>query len=662
MSNIRPTGMPLLGGAFGYPASTGTTPNADYNGFVNYLPKPTIEDCYAADGGNSGDSVTTQLAQMQNNAQDTCAQALSFITGWNGGSPQCIPMMGIIFHMTSETPQAGMTAIVNGQRDANYAGQDYVNGVKDTHFESVLGGAGNHGYFGTWWVRLWWEYNLDSGMVGNEALFVQTFQYLYTMIQKYNSLNGCNIRVIWNPGGGPNRPVTYTATYPGAAYYDVVGIDDYMYPVNDGGGYDTDPQDTDSSSSHFTFIDSLNYAINDNKTWAGCEIGFSNGGSAGPDINGPPNLATLLAATPAVLEIFAIWSQPDGAYDPNNRGWTLDWWNNSTTGNAVGAMWLKIYNAKTSTTSLTIITPVQQWTTATFVVSGTIVGYSTVPTLNYSDNGSTWQALPSGSTVTRTAFSFTHPGIATAGNYNVYVRDAGATSVSIESGTFVVAVLPTGPRIVTTTGLGNASYPLTITATPSPIILGGPFTLAAAIVVTGGESAAGTRVTTVGPQINASPTPGTAGFGNLIAISSGAQITVNGTVVGGANVTQLYYIGDTCFQYGGGNWYGPITASSTGNGTPAPQPTIALSNNAIAAGLNAGTTVGTLTTAVGAGTYTWTYSLSGTDAGSFQLGTGGVLQTGSSLAAKAYAVTVTATPVPAIVGGPFTLAVTVTAT
>ena len=106
------------------------------------------------------------------------------------------------------------------------------------------------------------------------------------------------------------------------------------------------------------------------------------------------------------------------------------------------------------------------------------------------------------------------------------------------------------------------------------------------------ESPAGTTVTTVGPSINASPTPGTAGSGNLLTITSGGQIALGGTTLGGANVTELYYTGasagangatsHTAYQENNaGNWFGPIVASGTGTqlaGSPIPAgPAIAIS-------------------------------------------------------------------------------------
>jgi hypothetical protein len=86
------------------------------------------------------------------------------------------------------------------------------------------------------------------------------------------------------------------------------------------------------------------------------------------------------------------------------------------------------------------------------------------------------------------------------------------------------------------------------------------------------ESPSGTKVTTVGPTINASPTPGSPGSGNVLAITSGAQITCNGVVFAQTSgVVELYYLNHTAYQKNSaGNWYGPITATSSGTAVSAP--------------------------------------------------------------------------------------------
>jgi hypothetical protein len=83
--------------------------------------------------------------------------------------------------------------------------------------------------------------------------------------------------------------------------------------------------------------------------------------------------------------------------------------------------------------------------------------------------------------------------------------------------------------------------------------------------VAGAETADRTMVTSSGPTINASPTPGTAGSGNVLGISKAGTITLNGKELGGNGVKRLYYRDHKASQCNAsGDWYGPITAAGTG--------------------------------------------------------------------------------------------------
>jgi hypothetical protein len=81
------------------------------------------------------------------------------------------------------------------------------------------------------------------------------------------------------------------------------------------------------------------------------------------------------------------------------------------------------------------------------------------------------------------------------------------------------------------------------------------------------ESADHTTITTAGPTINSSTTPGSAGNGNVVAITAGAQITVNGTLIAvTANVIALYYINHTVYQENASlNFFGPVTPGNAGS-------------------------------------------------------------------------------------------------
>lgn len=81
------------------------------------------------------------------------------------------------------------------------------------------------------------------------------------------------------------------------------------------------------------------------------------------------------------------------------------------------------------------------------------------------------------------------------------------------------------------------------------------------------ESPNGTTVTTVGPSINASPTPGSAGSGNMVTITADAKVAVNGNAIAAtAGVIELYYINHTAYQENASlNWFGPIIAGDGGS-------------------------------------------------------------------------------------------------
>ena len=215
----------------------------------------------------------------------------------------------------------------------------------------------------------------------------------------------------------------------------------------------------------------------------------------------------------------------------------------------------------------------------------------------------------------------------------------------------------------------SGNYPLTITATPTTTIIGSPFILTTTITA-GAESQDGFTIPNDGSSINASPTAGSAGSGNIITIVAG-QIAVNGTIATQTNgVTLVYYIGHNAYQYNGQNYYGPITASGTGaNPLPnAPQPVVQLSGTTAPAGSAAGVTVGTISVALGAGlstteTFNFTYALSGTNANLFLL-SGTTLQTSGAYASAGngpFSVTITATDA-SILHGPWSTTASITTT
>lgn len=178
-----------------------------------------------------------------------------------------------------------------------------------------------------------------------------------------------------------------------------------------------------------------------------------------------------------------------------------------------------------------------------------------------------------------------------------------------------------------------------------------------------GESASGTFVNSVGPTLNASPTPGTPGSGNLLGINSSGQVVTNGVAqTGTAGVFELYYVNHTAYQLAvDDSWYGPITATSTGAGVSAPVVTItgiSLSSTSFPVGAS-GTVIGAISVTASGGSFTGSLSVSGTNASSFQI-VGGNLETNGTVTAGSYSINIVATQSGAALS-PSSVAFTITA-
>jgi fibronectin-binding autotransporter adhesin len=307
------------------------------------------------------------------------------------------------------------------------------------------------------------------------------------------------------------------------------------------------------------------------------------------------------------------------------------------------------------------IAGVQIQTGSTATTFSPTPGGASLPSLQYSDNNSgTWTALPSpieaAAGVTGglgVNFSFVHPPTTLpSGSYVVSVRDAvltgvvgasnpfqvsspgvvnllsitlskttatagpagtviGAVVVTVSSGNFTGTVTVsgtnassfsvTGGNLVTTAVLAAGSYgPITLTAggqvgTVPSTLAAGPFT-----IVLGTESANGTIVTTVGPTVLGSATPGTAGstltWALIAAISpaTGNQVTLNGVRQTAASVAsgvkEIYYINHTAYiQTSTSTWVvfsGTITTNqATYNSSNSPIPIVTLTNVEAGTGL-----------------------------------------------------------------------------
>ena len=248
---------------------------------------------------------------------------------------------------------------------------------------------------------------------------------------------------------------------------------------------------------------------------------------------------------------------------------------------------------------------------AAFTVTGSISGDANPPTLQYQDSGGAWLALPSGSTVTATSFTFTNPGLAATSSATVAVRNANATSITATSNTFSVTATPVesvsiaaiaGQRVGTSfsvTGtVANAPAGLTLQyednggawqALPAgSSITGAPGTASFSFInpapsLTNPSATVGVRdasatsvntvsnafailpatspnntiVTTVGPAVvDAS--------GESFTITTAGQVAVNGVAdTSTANVKVLAYVSGTVWYENAANlWFGKTVAAN----------------------------------------------------------------------------------------------------
>lgn len=263
--------------------------------------------------------------------------------------------------------------------------------------------------------------------------------------------------------------------------------------------------------------------------------------------------------------------------------------------------WLSpgVYNNETGSPAPTLQTVNvgiigNQSTNTTFVVQGTLQGYTTPPTLNYQDDQTgSWLPFPSTTNVTSTSYSFVHPPVSIIDDsFTVGIRDAnnigaatltngfwianpgvatltrvtltnasfvagpsspagtvvGSIFVGVAGGTFTgtgqnggLSVSPStqfsiqGTNLVTSAVLAAQSYPLTITANQANA-QGSP--ISTSVTVIGNavvESAEGTAVFATGAgTIFASPVVGTANVLSGPGSGNASDGTLNQfTIVGG---------------------------------------------------------------------------------------------------------------------------------
>jgi len=111
-----------------------------------------------------------------------------------------------------------------------------IAGSHDKDFNAVFTAWKNAGY-GTFYIRPGWEMNLpgmpwyQGSDPQTQADFVAAFRHIATLAHDFQ---GATIKVVWNPNVSTGSAVPVTALYPGNAYVDVIGLDEYsqVYPCD----------------------------------------------------------------------------------------------------------------------------------------------------------------------------------------------------------------------------------------------------------------------------------------------------------------------------------------------------------------------------------------------------------------------------------------------
>lgn len=192
-------------------------------------------------------------------------------------------------------------------------------------------------------------------------------------------------------------------------------------------------------------------------------------GSPGNGIQGALSLPMNGGTAPLIIgeygnstngtSIDAGWVQTVNAVTSSGYGSTAWAWNPGGTGDVLqsghvlttyGQQVAAFIAAAVPTESLTMNPIGTQLASTAFQVQGAISGLTSAPTLQYSDNGGAFAALPS-PTVTATGYSFLNPGLAAGASNTVTVRDQNNTTASATSNTFAVGSAPSGCSGTSTT-------------------------------------------------------------------------------------------------------------------------------------------------------------------------------------------------------------------
>lgn len=387
-------------------------------------------------------------------------------------------------------------------------------------------------------------------------------------VATYNAIRGTgagqaantNAMILMEAGIGGGNPGTIGATAPGgspSSYSSMTGIiwDHHMYPwMSQAVNNNVWPTDQTFITGVVTGSVSGFYGVAAAQSIQSADgvvpvISGEYGGNVDDQNNAPDHDQWLLAVTGKLsttkLSGFLAWAWYPAA-PPNDilnlvtsSRTSLSSWGNLVKAEIQAA-------APVAVETLLVNTVSTKPQSTTFVVSGTISALTTAPTLQYRDNSGNWVAFPSGSAVTATSFSFTHPAL-TAGTYTVSVRDAANTSITATSNSFVVSGAESASNtVITTVG------PAITDASGNQWTLGASGTiLENANGITGPPGSGGQIVTpTTGGSITDSQ-------GHVWTLPGG-NITEDGSAVaGGGGTSQIVYSGGVVYFQDGSDltWY-----------------------------------------------------------------------------------------------------------
>ena len=177
-------------------------------------------------------------------------------------------------------------------------------------------------------LRPAWEFNIGFNLAvvtgSNLSTFIAAFQHFYTVCKTYATANAMNVRVIWN-ASCPNANaagLTITQLYPGNAYCDSIGCDNYAES-----GVNTNT--TSGSTTQFYVTTMVNMAIANSKTVCFPETGGTSTCAVDTTPNGLASAWTRNAVAYLVsigrsvpIEFIDLWDVNDTEFGGHNLEFT----------------------------------------------------------------------------------------------------------------------------------------------------------------------------------------------------------------------------------------------------------------------------------------------------------------------------------------------------